>query len=207
MNKDLGFNLEKWNETEAKELNTFEQLKLGGHKIVIVEAGLYKGETGNISLKVAIDIAEGDPQAGYFKKQYERNNNTDKKWSNSAIKYLSLKDDNLGYTKGFVTSLENSNESFKFDFSKDWKQIIGLKCAGVFGLEEFMGQDGIKTVTKLTGFRSLSKLNEIKIPDVKKIDGSYVNYETYKKQENSVENVKAIFGNNSIEISSEDLPF
>ena len=34
-------------------------------------------------------------------------------------------------------------------------------------------------------FRSLDKLNEIKIPKVKKIDGTFVEYEDYKNNKNS----------------------
>ena len=119
MNNNLGFDLNVWNDTKAIESGEFESLKLGGHKITILDASLYKSEiSGNTSLKVCVDIAEGDEQAFYFQKQYNENPNSDKKWSNGATKYLSLKEENLGYTKGFISSLEKSNPNFKFDTSK-----------------------------------------------------------------------------------------
>lgn len=205
MSKDLGFNVDVWNNTEAIETGEFENVKLGGHEVKIISAELYQGLTGNTSLKICADIAGNDEQKGFFKNQYDNNTNTDKRWPAGATRYLSLKDEHLGYTKGFITSLEKSNKNFKFDTSKGWEQLNGLICAGVFGLEEFEAQDGnIKTATKLVQFRSIDKLNEIKIPRVKKLDGTYVDYEEYK---NPVADAKEVFKDASIEISNADLPF
>lgn len=206
MNENLGFKNEIWEKTEAKEYGEYESLKLGGHVVRIISADLYKGETGNVSLRVCVDIAGEDEQRGYFQNQYDNNTNAEKKWSNQATKYLSLKEENLGYTKGFITALENSNKDFKFDLTKKWDQLVGLFCAGVFGLEEFTAQDGkTKTTTKLINFRSIDKLSEIKIPRVKKIDGTYVDYEDYKGP--IIDNVREVFPDNSIEINDEILPF
>lgn len=178
---NLGFDLKEWENVQPIEVGEFESVELGGHKVVIVDARLYTSElTNNTSLKVSVDLAQGDKQAGYFKKQYDENPNADKKWSNGATRYLSLKKESLAYTKGFITALEKSNNGFKFDTTKDWEQLKGLVCAGVFGLEEYQDQEGeVKTATKLTQFRSLDKLNEIKIPRVKLIDGSLMDYDAY----------------------------
>jgi hypothetical protein len=183
---NLGFDLKDWEETEAKEFGEFEVLELGGHEVVIKGASLYKSEqSGNTSLKVEVDIADNDKQASYFQKQYDNNTNDDKKWPAGAVRYLSLKKENLGYTKGFITALENSNKGFKFSTSKGWEQLKNLKCAGVFGLEEYLDNEGNKkTVTKLQNFRSLDKLSEIKIPKVKLLNNIYVEYETYLRQKN-----------------------
>ena len=40
---DLGFDLKDWQEAEAKEFGEYETLELGGHEVVIKNAGLYKG--------------------------------------------------------------------------------------------------------------------------------------------------------------------
>lgn len=199
---NLGFDINDWNNTEAKEFGGFETLKLGGHEVVIKEASLYTSDiSGNTSLKVEVDIAGNDEQKGFFQKQYDNNDNANKKWSNGATRYLSLKKESLAYTKGFISTLENSNNGFKFDTSKDWSQLKGLKCAGVFGLEEYEKEDGtIGTATKLTQFRSLDKLSEIKIPKVKKLDGSYIEYENYNTNNNYTDN-------DIIEISGDQLPF
>lgn len=179
----MNFDLDLFEKTEAKEFGEYETLELGGHPIIIVGAEEYTSTaTGNTSLKISVDIAKGDKQEGFFKKQFDENQNADKKWPTGAIKYLSLKNEQLAYLKGFVTSLENSNVGFKFNTKGTWKQLEGLKLAGQFGWEEYEKQDGtIGTATKLVQFRSLDKLKDIKIPKVKLLDGSFVEYENYKK--------------------------
>ena len=179
----MNFNMDLWDETEAKEFGEYENLELGGHEIVILDAREHKSEfSGNISLKISVDISGNDKQKGFFKKQYDENTSADKKWPIGSVKYLSLKDEQLGYLKGFITSLEKSNPNFKFNKKGKWEQLKNLKLAGQFGLEEYKKQDGtIGTATKLVQFRSLDKLKEIKIPKVKKLDGSLVEYEDYKE--------------------------
>lgn len=201
----MNFDLDLFEKTEAKEFGEFEVLELGGHEIVIMDAREYTGMTGNVSLKVSVDIAGNDKQKGYFKKQYDENTSADKKWSNGAIKYLSLKNEQIAYLKGFITALEKSNSNFKFNTKGTWEQLKGLKLAGQFGLEEYTDNEGnTKTATKLVQFRSLDKLSEIKIPKVKLLDGSFMEYEDYKNK--SVNTAKDIFGD-VVEIGDDALPF
>lgn len=178
----MNFNMDLFNTTEAKELGEREVLELGGHELVIMDAREHTSEySGNTSLKISVDVAGNDKQKGFFKKQYEENTAPDKKWSNSATKYLSLKDEQIAYLKGFITALESSNPSFKFNTKGTWEQLKGLKIAGQFGLEEYQKQDGSTgTATKLIQFRSLDKLKDITIPKVRLLDGSLVEYELYK---------------------------
>ena len=130
------------------------------------------------------------------------------KWPSGATKYLSLKKESLAYTKGFIKALENSNNGFKFSTSKGWEQINGLKCAGQFGLEEYEKQDGnIGTSTKLVQFRSLDKLNEIKIPKVKLLNGELMEYEEYKNRNDETHQLNELFGSGVVEISDEEMPF
>lgn len=179
----MNFNMDLWDETEAKEFGEFQNLELGGHEIIILDAREHESNfSGNISLKISVDISGNDKQKGFFKKQYDENTSADKKWPTGAVKYLSLKDEQLGYLKGFITALEKSNPNFKFNKKGTWEQLKNLKLAGQFGLEEYKKQDGtIGTAIKLVQFRSLDKLKEIKIPKVKKLDGSFVEYEDYKE--------------------------
>ena len=179
----MNFNMDLWDETVAKEFGEYENLELGAHEIVILDAREHKSEfSGNISLKISVDISGNDKQKGFFKKQYDENTSADKKWPAGAVKYCSLKDEQLGYLKGFITALEKSNPNFKFNKKGTWEQLKNLKLAGQFGLEEYKKQDGtIGTCTKLVQFRSLDKLKDIKIPKVKKLDGSLVEYEDYKE--------------------------
>ena len=179
----MNFDLDLFEKTEAKEFGEFEALTLGGHTIIILGAEEYTSDiSGNTSLKISVDIAKGDKQEGFFKKQYDENTNADKRWPSGAVKYLSLKNEQLAYLKGFITSLEKSNAGFKFNTKGEWKQLKGLKLAGQFGWEEYQKQDGTTGVaTKLVQFRSIDKLNEIKIPKVKLLDGSFVEYEKYQR--------------------------
>lgn len=201
----MNFNMDLFNTTEAKELGEREVLELGGHELVIMDAREHTSEySGNTSLKISVDVAGNDKQKGFFKKQYEENTAPDKKWSNSATKYLSLKDEQIAYLKGFITALENSNPSFKFNTKGTWEQLKGLKIAGQFGLEEYRKQDGsIGTATKLIQFRSLDKLKDITIPKVRLLDGSLVEYELYKPT-TGVANETA---ENEIVITDDLLPF
>ena len=94
----------------------------------------------------------------------------------------------MSYLKGFITTVEKSNNiKIKAEEGKelDLTQFKGLKVVGVFGLEEYQNDKGeIKTTTKLVQFRSLDKLNEVKIPKVKLISGEMVEYEDYQKNKN-----------------------
>lgn len=202
----MNFNMDLWDTTEAKEFGEVERLELGGHEIVIMDAREYKSDfSGNTSLRVSIDIAGNDKQKGFFKKQFDENPNADKKWSNGATKYLSLKDEQIAYLKGFITALEKSNANFKFNKNGTWEQLKGLKLAGVFGLEEYEKEDGtIGTATKLVQFRSLDKLKEIKIPKVKLINGELIDYEEYKNKPQH-NNVNDVFSSSVVETT--DLPF
>lgn len=198
----MNFDKELFKNTEAKEFGEFESLELGGHEVKILNAEEYTGMTGNISLKVEVDVSGNDKQADFFQRQYDDNGNSDKKWPTGATKYLSLKTENISYLKGFITSLEKSNANFKFNIDGSWDQIKGLKIAGVFGLEEYQGQDGdIHKATKLIQFRSLDKLSEISIPKVKLVNGSYMDYDDYEECSSSSSSSQVT------EIKQEDVPF
>lgn len=205
----MNFNKNLWDTTEAKEFGEFENLELGGHELVIMDAREYTSEaSGNTSLKVSVDIGGLDKQKGFFQKQYDENPNQDKKWSTGGTKFLSLKDEQLAYLKGFITALEKSNPNFKFNKNGEWKQLKGLKIAGQFGLEEYEKQDGtIGTATKLIQFRSLDKLKEIKIPKVKLLNGDLVDYEEYKNRPSLRDKAEDLFGSNPLEIGADELPF
>ena len=161
----------------------FERLDLGGHKGIIKSVEEYTSTiSGNTSLKVEVDTATDDKQPNYFQKQYDENTNMDKKWSTGATKYVSLKqDDNcIKMLKAFITSVENSNNGFTYDWNKDVDQLKGKKVGLVFGLEEYENDKGeTKTATKLTQFRSIDKVDNDKIPNVRLLNGSYIEYDKY----------------------------
>ena len=178
-----------WDKVEGIEFGDYESLELGGHEVVIKNAYEYTGRTGNTSLKIEVDIAGDDKQAGFFQKQYDNNTNANKTWPAGACKYISLKEEGncIAMFKGFTTSVEKSNPGYTWNF--DEKTLIGKKLCGVFGLEQYEKQDGTTGfATKLTQFRSLDKLNEVKIPKVRLLNGSQIDYEEYKALQKSQKN-------------------
>jgi len=197
------------NYDEIEVNQDFERIELGGHKGVIMNAEEYTSEiSGNTSLKISVDTAKDDKQPNYFSEMYKNDTREDKKWSNSAIKYVSLKEEEncVRMLKAFITSVENSNDGYTFDWKKDVSQLKGKNVGLVFGLEEYNDNEGkVKTIAKLNQFRSVDKIDNVKIPKVKTIDGSFVEYEDYSKN-NVNENVN-VADDNIVEIPDSDLPF
>lgn len=183
-----------WNEIEAKEVGDFINLTPGGHICKILDIREHTSEsTGNTSLKVSVDIEENGDFDGYFKKQYDNNMLSERKWPSGAVRYLSLKEEKTAYLKGFITAVEKSNNVKLAEPDKElnYEKFKGLKIVGVFGLEEYENdKKEIKTTTKLTNFRSLDKLSEVKIPKVKLISEEMVDYEDYIKNKNTSNNIK-----------------
>lgn len=185
----------------------FTPIELGGHKGIIMKAEEYTSpQSGKTSLKVSVDTAKDDKQPEYFKEQYKNDTRIDRRWSNSAIKYVPLgeEENQVKMLKAFITAYENSN-GCQFDWNKNWEQLTGKKIGLVFGMEEYENQAGeLKTVNKLREFRSIDKVDNIKIPKVKKLDNSYVDYEEYINSKNN--EPFSDFGN-TVEFSENDLPF
>ena len=201
--------LKKPNGYDDIQLNEdFIAIELGGHKGVIKNTEIYTSEySGKTSLKVYVDTAKDDKQPEYFAELYKNDERTDKKWSNSAIRYVSLGDDEnqVKQLKSFITAIENSNPGFTYDWSKEEKsQLKDKKIGLVFGLEEYTDQEGkTKTARKLTQFRSVDKVDNVKIPKVKLLDGSFVEYENYNNSNTNNSSDSAV----EVVLSDDDLPF
>ena len=187
------------------EINEFDYvpISLGGHKGIIMKAEEYTSDfSGKKSLKVYVDTASDDKQPEYFREQYKNDTRIDRKYPNGAIKYVPLgeEENQVKMLKAFITAYENSNNC-QFDWNKDWEQLKGKKIGIIFGMEEYENQAGeLKTVNKLREFRSIDKIDNIKIPKVKLLDGSYVDYDEYmeSKEDNKT---------NEVEVPQTDLPF
>lgn len=197
---------EKYDEIVVNE--DFERLELGAHKGIIKKVVEYVSPMSNKkSLKVEVDTATNDKQPSYFQEQYDKNTNSDKKWSNSGTKYVSLGEEEacVKMLKGFLTAVENSNVGFNYDWNKEVDQLNGKKIGLVFGLEEYTDQEGkTKTATKLVQFRSLDKLDTVKIPKVKTLSNEYIDYEEYQTRSARKDDLSS-FGT-VVEIGDE-LPF
>ena len=201
--------IENWETIEAKGMEDFKALPIGAYECVIVGVMVnHNQDTGKNTFKVAVDIATGEYK-DYFKKRFDNNTNSDKKWDNNAVRYLAYEGDNVAYFKGFITCVENSNVGYKWDW--DETKLKGKKICGVFLYEEYEKQDSTKAVkVRLNKFRSLDKLKEIEVSDsVKLLNGSYMSIDDYnERKENSLQNTATeIFGDKVVEITDNMLPF
>ena len=195
--------IENWNEIEAKGMDDFRGLPIGAYECVIKDARLnHNEETGKNTLKISIDIASGEYK-DYFLKAYETDTRIDRKWNNNAVRYLAYEGDNVAFFKGFITTIENSNIGYKWDW--DETKLKGKKVCGVFQYEEYEKQDGTKGIkVRLSKFRSLDKLKDIEVSDsIKMLDGSYVSYDDYmERKEDKFADFK-----DCVEINPDSLPF
>lgn len=196
--------IKDFDKVEAKGMDDFRGLPIGAYECVIMDARPNHNEqSGKDTFKISVDIASGEFK-DYFRKMYENDTRIDRKWNNNAVKYLSYTGDNVAYFKGFITTVENSNIGYKWDW--DETKLKGKKVCGVFQYEEYEKQDGTKGIkVRLSKFRSLDKMKEIEVQNsVKKLDGTYVDYEEYNKS--SADKAKDLFGS-SVEVIPENLPF
>ena len=197
--------IKDFDKIEAKGMEDFKALPIGAYECVIMDARVNHNEqSGKDTFKVSVDIASGEFK-DYFRKMYENDTRIDRKWNNNAVKYLSYTGDNVAYFKGFITTVENSNVGYKWDW--DETKLKGKKVCGVFQYEEYEKQDGTKGIkVRLNKFRSLDKLKEIEVSDsIKMLDGTYTSYDDYMEK---VEEKKPFSDfENIVEISSDSLPF
>lgn len=195
--------INNWNEVEAKGMDDFKPLPIGAYECVIKEAEIHKSkESGKETFRVAVDIANGEYK-DYFQKRYDKNNNMNKTWDNNATRYLSFQGDNVAYFKGFITSVENSNTGYTWDW--DEKKLVGKKICGVFQYEEYENQEGKKGVkVRLSKFRSLDKIKDIEVSySVKLLNGSYMDIDDYNEQKNDSTNPFE----DKMEITNDDTDF
>ncbi len=149
---------------------TFEPLALGGHVCIIKGVEETKSKTGKDMLKVALDIAAPDPQAGYYAEKFAADDRPNKKWPCVTYVVLEDKDGNASRNLAqFVTSVEESNPGFSFPWDKV-ELLKGKKVGGVFGQEEYQNDKGeIKKATKLFWFRSVDKVKDAPVPKLKEL--------------------------------------
>ena len=156
---------------EAQALTgEYERLEAGGYICKIKSAKEEKSKTGKRMLVIALDIDEGDKKE-FFKKRFDEDTRTEKKWPAGAIYRQMLEGEKApGFLKGLMTSLENSNEGFKWDW--DEKKLANLKCGAIFGEEEYEKLDGsVGISTKVKFIRTVQAIKEgkFKVPEIKKL--------------------------------------
>lgn len=114
-----------------------ERLPIGAYICQIKNVQYVAGKDGNSDrIDILFDVIEGDYK-DFFKKQYDTNQNEDKKWKGRKSIYVPKDDgsDKDIWTKNafakWTNSFEDSNPGYKWDWKEDkWK---GLKVGIVFG--------------------------------------------------------------------------
>lgn len=214
-----------YDEVKVNNFNN-EILKVGGHycKILGVEiknqTSQKTGQTYDV-LVLKIDITDPDEQAGFYERKFKRDadqNALNAKWKGYMRITIPTDNSDDSYKsrfKGFTTSVENSNPGYKWNW--DERTLVGKKVGIIFGMEEFQLPENGKVISFVRGrfFGSTEKINEVKIPSVKLLDGTYMPYEEYEeKQKNSNKNQNlenSTQDNNQNEdfstLSDDELPF
>ncbi|WP_279000614.1 hypothetical protein [Thomasclavelia cocleata] len=120
--------INNWN--EIKEAGEFESLPAGGYVAVIKKV---EDDTSKECLKISFDIAEGQYK-DYYLELYKSMNF----WGGSF--YRSYKEKAQSFFKGFITAVEESNSSFKWNW--DEQKLKGQRIGIVLREEEYIPQQG-----------------------------------------------------------------
>lgn len=173
--------------------DNYFNLSLGGHLIIINSVEYYINEkNGNESLRIIFDIYDDNEFKYCFQNEYDNAKDlASRKWPNEGTKYLSLKPNNMTFLKRLIKAINTSNyEQVEATGGKplNLEQFKDKVLAGNFGLEEYEKDGEIETRISLFQFKSKDQLPYLKIPRVKLSNGSYMDFETYKKINQEDEN-------------------
>ena len=199
MNKPTGFD-------EATVQNgEYTQLPSGAYNCIIKDAADTKSKDGKPMLQLKLDIADGEYK-DYFHNQFVSlgAKGYDTSWKAT---YNQLTEGNsLGYFKGLLANIEDSNPGYKFNW--DEKTLVNKKIGGVFGREQFMGQNGeLKFSTKCLYIVALSRVKDIKPPEDKLLTVTQTySSERYSNSSANTSYSSATSGMEEIDIK-DDLPF
>ena len=160
MNKPEGYD-------EAQAFGEFDTLPAGGYKCLIKKVVCKKTQAGKEYLKIGFDIAEGEYK-DFYQKKFANDTRPEPKWSGIWTVFTEgykPKTTNPKF-KGLITSIEASNNGFKFSFNE--QELVNKKVGLVFREEEFLGTDGqVHTAVKPFFAVSYEKAEEAKIPKPK----------------------------------------
>lgn len=188
-----------YNESSAYIPGEREELPLGGHICKIIKAKVDKLQNGSEVLVLAFDIAEGSEFDGFYARQFqkakERDVNT-AKWKGTFRQFIPIGDNSerdkktMSYFKGVITSIEASNQGYKFDW--DEKKLVGKLFGGVFRRKEYEYNGSRGFYTECGFVRSTNGIFDVGVPKDKMLPSTgYSNSDT----------------NDFEDVSDDDLPF
>ena len=213
-----------YEKVEVKDFSTSERIELGGHYCKILKVSIHtitsKKDASTFDvLNIQFDIDEPDKQAGFYNRKFTndaKKNALEAKWK--GIYRLTIPtNDSINYAKEnwkrFLTSLEKSNPGVVFNGSQGFDEniLIGKKFGGIFGLEELQLDDGkIITFNRIRFVRSIEKIEEAPIPNVKLLDGTNISYDDYLEKKENEKNITNNSNSNKFSsslLNDDDLPF
>ena len=167
--------IKKFDIDKTKEYGDFQMLPRGGYVCVIMGAKVEERNDGSQVIVLAMDIAEGD-YAAYFQQSFTRQTGNNKIWP--CRYWLNVpKDDGSERDewdkrkfKTFTTSLEKSNDGYKFDW--DESKFTGKLIGGLFNYREFETSSGtVGEAPNLAQVRSVDAIRkgDYKLPKDKKL--------------------------------------
>ena len=156
MNKPKGYD-------QAQASGGFKSITAGTHKIKILKAIDTKSKAGQPMLQLNCDIAEGEFK-DYYRKAYDykKQNYGSATWGCVIRKLCDENDDRtIGYFKGMMTAIENSNQGYKWDWQEE--SLRNKVACGVFDYDKPWQNDKgemVQTV-KIQSLRSLDMLGKV----------------------------------------------
>lgn len=161
--------IENWDSVEPN-YGERKMIKPGGYICQVIGVVMEKSKNGNDMITINFDISEGE-EKGYYMKRYKeapRGNGQEPRWQG---KYYIVKgtDGYEGRLKAFITSIEESNQGFIWDW--DEQKLRGQSFGGIFREEEYIANGEIRTSSKLWQVRSIKtiKSGDFEIPKKKEI--------------------------------------
>ncbi len=157
--------MEKMQGYEEAEALTgeYETIEPGGYICRIISAKEEKSSTDKKMLVIAFDIDEGEHK-DYYKRRFDelkKNSTPDKpaKWP-GVYRQMLEGEKAIGFLKGIMTSLEESNPNFKWNW--DESKLKDLRFGGLFGREEYENQitGERKFSTKIRFIRTIKSIKE-----------------------------------------------
>ena len=183
MNKPAGYE-------EAQVLGEYTPVKLGGHKLVIMQVEEVTASNGNQYLKISFDTTKDDVQPNYYSNAYKNDTRDNKKWSGVTTVFPTDKEGKTSKQfKTFCTAVEHSNNGFKMVWGEQFCNALkGKAVGGVFGEEEYLYNGEVKTANKLFWFRGIDKVMDANIPAKRTVDApQQTNYDGFMNIPDGVE--------------------
>lgn len=149
-----------------------ERVPAGGHVCRIVTARVETLTNGSEKLSIALEIADGTPLDGIFRRQYtaKSSGNPAAKWPCVFSTFL-LGTDGLcnPWFKGLIKCIEESNPGYVWAW--DETTLKGRVVGMIFREEEFLASDSsVKTATRPAFARSVARIREgVEIPEIKRL--------------------------------------